>query len=223
MTRRSSLILSAALACGLSVVGCNNGADHAHDGKGAHSHGDNAEKKADHHDHHADKKAPASQPASSQPATKEAAATLGKGEDPKDRDQIDKDGVVRRGTELASAKATPVADCMSKSSDLAGKEVTVSGKVSQVCAKKGCWFVIEDEKDASKTIRITSKGYKFFVPRDAVGKKAVIKGDLSVKEMSVAEAQHMEDDRAAATGEKAKKVTEGSKELRIAAVALELR
>ncbi|MCP4500155.1 MAG: DUF4920 domain-containing protein [Deltaproteobacteria bacterium] len=175
-----------------------------------------AEEKAGHHDEkghddHHEKTAPSSQPAK--------VGKIGKGEIPSDREQKDEDGIVRRGPKLADGSVLTIAECTSA---LDGKNVKVEGTVAQVCARKGCWFVIEDDKK-EKQVRITSKGYKFFVPKDAVGKKAIISGDLSVKKMSVAEAQHMEDDAAESTGKPAKKVAKGSTELRIAAVSLELR
>lgn len=171
------------------------------------------------------KKAPASQPAHADEHGDEhgkhdvkTGGKLGKGENPADRDQKDADGIVRRGPKLADGKVLSVQECTAA---LNGKSVKVEGKVAQVCAKKGCWFVIEDDK--KQQVRITSKDYKFFVPRDAVGKKAVVEGVLTLKEMSVAEAQHMADDAAESTGKPAEKITEGKKEMRIAAVSLELR
>lgn len=224
---RSALLLSLATAAALSVgsIGCNKSADHAH-GEGAHTHasgddhhkagGDHHKAGGDHHetggDHH--NTAPASQP-----------AKVGKGESPADRGQVDPDGVVRRGDDFTVATSMSVADTIDKAKTLAGKKVKIEGTVSQVCAKKGCWFAIAPSEDAkpAETIRITSKGYRFFVPRDAVGQKATIEGELEVKTMSVEEAQHMADDAAEASGEPAEKVTEEQVEVRIAAVAVELK
>jgi len=159
--------------------------------------------------------------ASSQPAR-----PPGKGETVEDRNQVDDDKIVRRGEALTSAATLSVSDCISKGKELGGKSVKVEGTVAQVCAKKGCWFVLStDGKDATpdNTIRITSKDYRFFVPTDAVGQKATIEGALEVKTMSIEEAQHMADDAAEAGGEPAPKVTEPQVEVRIAAVGVELR
>lgn len=158
--------------------------------------------------------APASQPKTS--ATDKA---VEKGTSPETRDQVDPDGVIRRGTALTSSEAMEVAAVFDKAKDLHGKPVKVNGTVEQVCAVKGCWMVLKGD---DKTIRITSKGYKFFVPASAKGKKATIEGDLMVKEMSKEEAQHLEDDAAAAKGTKPKQVESGRVEVQIAATALEL-
>ncbi len=152
-------------------------------------------------------------------ASQPKSASADKGTSPATREQVDADGVIRRGTTLTSTAAMTVPSVFSKAKDLNGKPVKVSGTVEQVCAVKGCWMVLKEE---DKTIRITSKGYKFFVPKDAKGKKATIEGDLIVKEMSKEEAQHLEDDAAAAKGTKAKQVTSGRVEVQIAATALEL-
>jgi hypothetical protein len=147
-------------------------------------------------------KAAASQPAAhadehgdehkQKPGTKTA---LGKGETPSERSQIDEDGVVRRGTALPKEVAlVSVADCVAKADELAGKEVKVAGRVAKVCAKKGCWWSVENPQDPNQRIRVTHKDYGFFVPADAKGKDAIAYGTLEVKKMSEAEAVHMAQD-----------------------------
>jgi hypothetical protein len=156
------------------------------------------------------------------PASMPSAQGPTKGEKPEDRDQVDEDGVVRRGFALtANTDAISVKEGTAKSEELNGKMVKVSGKVSQVCAKKGCWFALTD--DQGSMMRITSKGYKFFVPKDAVGKSAVVEGELQVKMLDVKTAQHFEDDRVEGTDEKPKKITEPQRSVSIAAIGVELR
>lgn len=166
--------------------------------------------------------APPKPAASSQPAT---AATPGKGESPADRDQVDPDGVVRRGEKLSGAPVIDVAAALAQSRQLDGKSVKVTGTVDQVCAKKGCWFVLrpDDEAHKDKTIRITSKGYRFFMPRSSVGQKAVVEGDFQITKLSESEAQHLEDDRVEAEGGEAKKIEGEQVEVQIAAVGVEMR
>jgi hypothetical protein len=142
-----------------------------------------------------------------------------KGMDPSDRDQVDGDGVVRRGDELSSAVALSIADVVAQSGALAGKRVKVMGVVDSVCMKKGCWFVL---KDGERTVRITSKGYKFFVPAGSPGMKATVEGELEVATVDQATAQHYEDEKAMGTGAPAKKVDGPRTEIAIAAVGLEM-
>ena len=141
-----------------------------------------------------------------------------KGESPADRDQVDPDGVVRRGEALSKEKPLLVSECVVKADQLNGKSVKVEGTVVNVCVKKGCWFAIRDDA-SDQTLRITSKGYRFFVPSKATGQRAVIEGDVIVKTMSEAEAKHFAED-----GGKDPSLVKGEqKEIQIAAVGLELR
>lgn len=159
------------------------------------------------------------QAAASQPAhTAPTPSAPGKGETPKDRDQTDPDGVVRRGESLTVSGPLSVAECMKSADQWDGKRVKVAGTVESVCAAKGCWFVIQDDK-TRESIRITSKGYRFFVPRSAKGQQAVIEGDLRVTTLTEAHAKHLAED----SGEDPSKVQGDKKELQIAAVGLEMR
>ena len=136
------------------------------------------------------------------------------------RDDADADGVVRRGMTLSAAPALTVAQVFEQAEALNGKVVKVSGEVSQVCKKSGCWFIL---RDGDKTVRITSKGYKYFVPSAAAGMTGVIEGDLAVKMLDVATAQHFAEDEAEGTGKPAAKVEAPTKEIAVASVGLELR
>lgn len=159
--------------------------------------------------------------ASSQPA----AVAPGKGESPADRDQVDPDGVVRRGEALTAGAPLELSAALQQAKDLDGKSVKVAGTVDQVCAKKGCWFVLrpDDEAQKDKTIRITSKGYRFFMPRSSVGQRAVVEGELKTVKLSESEAQHLEDDRVEAEGGEARKIDGEQVEVQIAAVGVEMR
>lgn len=132
------------------------------------------------------------------------------------------DGIVRRGLPLSPKAPLSVAKVIAEAQKHAGSYVKVTGSVKSVCKKKGCWFVIQDPK-SKEQIRITSLGYKFFVPKDCEGQTATVEGQFEVKTMSVAEGQHLEDDRVEGTGKKAKKVTKTSQEYRLASVGVELK
>lgn len=158
---------------------------------------------------------------SSQPAAATSSKTaLGKGETPPERDQVDADGVVRRGMAIPAGDTVSVADCVAKATELDGKDVVVSGQVAQVCAKKGCWWVLENPESPEQNIRVTHKDYGFFVPRDAKGKPAVAFGTLKVKQMSEAEAKHMAEDEGKTVDDPS---TLKRVELRLEASALEMR
>ena len=72
-------------------------------------------------------------------------------------------------------------------------EVQVEGEITGVCQKKGCWMTLpmgEGEKD----VFVKFKDYKFFVPKDAKGKKAVIKGVAKKEVIDVATLKHYAED-----------------------------
>jgi hypothetical protein len=149
-----------------------------------------------------------------------ASAPAAKGESAADRDQVDPDGVVRRGVALSGAESLDIAAAYTRARELDGKTVKLTGAVESVCAKKGCWFVL---RAGDRSVRITSEGYRFFVPGKIEGWAATVEGTLSLKVLDQATAQHFEDDRAAATGQPARKVEGPVEELGIAAVGVELR
>lgn len=161
----------------------------------------------------------ASQPSSQPSSQAELGGALG-GRSAQDRDAVDPDGVVRRGIPLSEAPMLTVSQVFGQSAALAGKSVKVTGEVSQVCQKSGCWFIL---REGEQNIRITSKGYKYFVPASAPGMSAVVEGELAVQILDVKTAQHYEDDAAEATGKPAREVTEPVHEISIASLGLELK
>ena len=72
-----------------------------------------------------------------------------------------------------------------------GKPVQVKARVSEVCQKKGCFFIASD---AGTTLRVSFVDYSFFVPTDAGGKRVTLVGELVRVERSDAEAAHLADD-----------------------------
>lgn len=167
--------------------------------------------------------APASQPAkaTSQPAAPASAPASGpsaQGTTPETRDQTDPDGVVRRGVAVAHDEAMTVGALLADAEKLKGQTVTLTGTVEQVCAKKGCWMALKGD-EGQPTVRITSKGYAYFVPRTAAGMSATVTGELAVKKVDEATAKHYaeEADRDPAT------VKGDQLEVAVASVGLELR
>ena len=67
----------------------------------------------------------------------------------------------------------------------------VSGSITEVCKKKGCWMVLADGPNYA---RITFKDYSFFVPTDSHGARAVVYGSLHRERLTPDEANHFEED-----------------------------
>ncbi len=158
-------------------------------------------------------------PAAPTEASSEVAAP--RGVVPEDRDHVDADGVVRRGQPLSSQAAISVLAADERAVELEGKTVKIEGRVDSVCTKKGCWMVVTDDAGTTR-VRVTAKGYGFFVPRKAPGLRAVVEGTLDVETLDVETAQHFEDDRVAGTDEPSRQVTEPQRELSVVARGLEL-
>lgn len=81
------------------------------------------------------------------------------------------------------------------------QDVLIDGRIKQVCEKKGCWMVLS-EGDAE--VRVTFKGYAFFVPKNSAGKSALVQGRVVEKEESVDEQRHYLEDGGASPQEIAK-------------------
>jgi hypothetical protein len=113
---------------------------------------------------------------------------------------------LHRGDQISTVekeKALPVAsiDALFKKHGKGfSQEVVLKGRIEKVCQSKGCWFTVTGDQKDAVTIRITSKGYLFFVPKDIARQQAYVKGVLSNKALSPEEAQHYLDDEAKAAG-----------------------
>lgn len=72
--------------------------------------------------------------------------------------------------------------------EYANKSVVIEARVSQVCQKKGCFFIAQD---GATTIRVSFKDYSFFVPTDISGRDVTLVGELQRVELSEEQAAHM--------------------------------
>jgi len=137
-----------------------------------------------------------------------------------DREQVDADGIVRRGT-MTDGAALTMAEVAAKATELDGKTIKVTGKVDSVCQPMGCWFVMKG--DAGEIIRVSSKGHDVFMPKSSAGRVATAVGEFKVRTLSKEQAQHFEDEKELKEGETRKVFTEDVKELSIALTGVELR
>ncbi len=72
-----------------------------------------------------------------------------------------------------------------------GEPVQVTARVSQVCQKKGCFFIAQE---GNAVIRVSFKDYGFFVPTDISGRRVTMVGELVERELSEEQADHMNED-----------------------------
>jgi len=73
----------------------------------------------------------------------------------------------------------------------AGQQVHATATVSQVCQRKGCFFVAQD---GDAVARVTFADYGFFVPTDSGGKDVTIVGTFNRKVLTEAQARHFAED-----------------------------
>lgn len=109
-------------------------------------------------------------------------------------------------TETGSIKVSEVENKM-QNNKYEGK---VTGKVTDVCVKKGCWMKIE--RPNGEKMMVKFKDYGFFMPQNIVGKEVVLDGEATVNETSVKQLQHYAKD-AGKPDEEVKKIKEPKKEL----------
>lgn len=67
---------------------------------------------------------------------------------------------------------------LAKSSKYTGK---VTGKVVEVCKKKGCYLTLERAGD-KEPVMVRFTDYSYFVPADLIGKNVIVDGYAKVKE-----------------------------------------
>ncbi|MFO0578533.1 MAG: DUF4920 domain-containing protein [Polyangia bacterium] len=126
------------------------------------------------------------------------------------------------GAALSAAPALPCQTVLADAGKYDDKDVKLTGRVSGVCAKKGCWMSLTTNEPGAPSVRVTFKDYGFFVPTDSMGKTAVVEGRFKVKTLSVAEAQHYADDATKAGQPAPRKVTEPQREYSIVATGVEM-
>ncbi|CAG0957584.1 MAG: DUF4920 domain-containing protein [Bacteroidetes bacterium] len=78
------------------------------------------------------------------------------------------------GDTINSEGAITTSEFLSKIKEVDSLEVKLEAKISEVCQKKGCWMDLDLENGETMTVRF--KDYGFFVPKNADGRIAIVKG-----------------------------------------------
>ncbi|PCI97110.1 MAG: DUF4920 domain-containing protein [Flavobacteriales bacterium] len=96
------------------------------------------------------------------------------------------------GEEITDDGALTTVEFLDKFDSNGSSELKLTAYATEVCAKKGCWMVLE--LDNEQTMRVTFKDYGFFVPKDAAGKLVTVKGIAKMDTTDVATLQHYAED-----------------------------
>lgn len=80
--------------------------------------------------------------------------------------------------------------------------VSITGLITEVCQKEGCWLKMTTEKTNSQPeVFVKMKNHAFLVPKDIAGKHATAYGKLEKKEQSIKEQKHYLEDAGASQKE----------------------
>lgn len=118
---------------------------------------------------------------------------------------LDSFGDVSKHASSEADVVTPMT-LVSKTEDVAGKTVTVSGTVREVCQMMGCWLTLDTGGETSAVVRVNvpkdeDGKYVFTVPTDISGRIAYVTGYVEEAELDAETAAHYAEDAARAAGE----------------------
>ena len=82
------------------------------------------------------------------------------------------------GAAFTVNKVTPGSTVLESPAQYVDKTVRLSGTVSDVCQKMGCWMVFSD---GSKHMRVTMKDHSFAIDKQASGASCEVEGQVIVK------------------------------------------
>jgi len=94
------------------------------------------------------------------------------------------EGTVYGDGVTATLKVTP-AELVARIDELDGKRVRVEGLVTDVCAKRGCWFKLADGEDSAQTVTFKVTDGVMVFPMSMRGKHAVADGVANKVVMSL--------------------------------------
>ena len=101
-------------------------------------------------------------------------------------------GQTTYGDKITADGAIPASTAVSKMKGLDSLAVKVTGTITSVCQKKGCWMQVDI--GGGKAMRVTFKDYAFFVPKNISGKTVVLDGYVYNSTTSVAQLRHYAQD-----------------------------
>lgn len=96
-------------------------------------------------------------------------------------------------------------------------EGKITGKINEVCTKKGCWLIMDLPNGES--MRVTFKDYGFFVPTTSQGYPVVLEGIALLTETDVETLRHYAQDEGKSK-EEVEAITEPKREITFEAVGV---
>ncbi len=102
------------------------------------------------------------------------------------------DGAAVFGDAWPGGEAMTIDQAIDQNTETAPAARVHSGRITQVCQKKGCWMILEKD---GKFARVDFNSHAFFIPRDSRG-PAEVYGVLTLKTLSDSKRQHLAEDGA---------------------------
>ena len=96
------------------------------------------------------------------------------------------------GADFTIETSVPAGTVLQDPGAYVDQRVRITGTVSDVCQKMGCWMVITD---ADKHMRITTKDHKFFVAKDGAGSTCDLEGVVVKRELDQARVDHFKSEQ----------------------------
>ncbi len=118
------------------------------------------------------------------------------------------------GEKIDAKGITPIKEVISQLSPDKEVQAKIKGDITAVCQMKGCWMRVKDMEGNEFFVRF--KDYGFFMPKDAAGKTAVLRGKAFIHTTPVDELKHYAED-AGKSEEEIAKITEPEQEYRFLA------
>jgi len=127
-----------------------------------------------------------------------------------------KEGATTYGAGVDTMPTVSIAELVADPKAFEGKTVLVEGMVTDVCAKRGCWFEMAGKAPGEKARFKVQDGEMVF-PMSAKGKTAVAQGKIVTDTLSLEETRAMEAHYASESGREfdPESITEGKTVFRI--------
>jgi len=92
------------------------------------------------------------------------------------------------GEPFTVATSVPASTVLADPAAHASAPVRMTGELSEVCQKMGCWAVVRDGEGHS--VRITMKDHAFGIDKDTKGRKVDVEGTLVSKDVDPKQLEH---------------------------------
>lgn len=106
--------------------------------------------------------------------------------------------VVKRGAPVSHSKPVALDAVLESPRDYTKDAIVVEGVIQKSCTNMGCWMELAPAP-GKKSVRVTFKDEKFFIPLTAKGMQARAEGVTKIETLSKSEVDHLVEEGATLT------------------------